>query len=112
MNMIQRKQYEVGQLTLRNPSFKRLQNLSPMERGAELLSKGVLREVNPLNLTKTWRTGLTPGAKFVAPYFFDLFSAHRLQPSTTFLAKNGETGVDRRGYWCQPIMPLRGTMKS
>jgi RHS repeat-associated protein len=61
----QRKAYEVGQLTLRDAAYAELSALSPLERGRVLLQEGFVLKTNPLNLTKTWSTGFTPGASLI-----------------------------------------------
>jgi len=68
MNREQRSSYEIGQLTLRNDVYELSRDLSPLERGRDLRSLGslgIIRTVNPLNFSKTWRTGLTPAARQV-----------------------------------------------
>ncbi|OWY64946.1 hypothetical protein B7486_44570 [cyanobacterium TDX16] len=71
MSTAQRTIYEKGQLALRDQPYRALEALSPMQRGRELIRRGILRNINPFNLPKLLKTGGTPGARFVGPSLFD-----------------------------------------
>jgi hypothetical protein len=64
-NQTQRSLYERGQLTLRDPAYESLKDLSPIERGLALQKQGTLTNVGPWNLPRTLGTGLTPGARLI-----------------------------------------------
>ncbi|CAH1073239.1 SpvB/TcaC N-terminal domain-containing protein [Candidatus Nitrotoga sp. 1052] len=95
MNSAQRRIYEKGQLALRQGAYGSLAHLSPMARGRELESLGLggtLRLVNPLKIPGLLPTGLTAGARLVAPSLMDA-TQHLLDPHIYMYLQFQDIGV-------------------